>query len=576
MYIRRARVEYDKQALVFAISGLAASSGVSIAVFDSQAKLVARTAKIDAKLWGAKLKYRLKHVPISMSKSILYYGDYPEVSPEKEAKLREWLWEGASVRQQGEESKHPDTDLWVLPDKTSVATVPLWRDYTLFGYLVVGQYYDKRWVKCGPEELPGNIPVLTSKQIHDIIELGKECCFNSCSKVIYPDPKLQESLQQFIFSNLDKPLDVKFLSDQLHVYTDDIQEIFREEIGVSLTSYVTSRRISAAEELLWQTDLSVDEVVKKVGFNNAKLREWMRTYWKCSPEKYRENIRNSLSKKIPIAFVTNEEYAPFLSTAIYSLIANSDPKKEYAIFVFYSDLSLKSIELLLSMSGRNIDIKFVDLKEQMQPYEDLFYTCAHYTKESYYRLFIPLFLGRLYERFIYLDADLVVNSDISEILTEADPEKTVNAVLNYSTRQDDRYIKTLGLDTMSYINAGVMVIDCKRYIRSDYFGKAIKCMERKEQYRYIDQDVLNQICEGDIGLLQPSWNVQWNNLCTPNKFTAKIKHLVAEIQTPRIVHFTIEKPWKVMLNEYGDYYWKYAKGNSEILERFGVDSSAAL
>lgn len=97
-------------------------------------------------------------------------------------------------------------------------------------------------------------------------------------------------------------------------------------------------------------------------------------------------------------------------------------------------------------------------------------------------------------------------------------------------------------------------------------------MERKEQYRYVDQDVLNQICEGDIGLIELSWNVQWNNLCTPNKFTAKIKHLVAEIQTPRIVHFTIEKPWKVMLNEYGDYYWKYASGNSWVLKRFGVDS----
>ncbi len=571
MYIRRAIVEYDMKALVSAISGLAASSNVSIAVFDPKSELVAQTAKIDARLWGAKLKYRLKHVPISISQSTLFAGDYPEISQAKEAKLRQWLWEGASVRQPGEEIKHPDTDLWILPDNMSVATASLWRDYALIGYLVVGQYYDERCVKSNPE-LSGNIPVLTTKQIHDIIESGKECVFNACSKIIYPDPELREHLQQYIFSNLDKSLSVPFLSRQFHVYPDDIRELFNEELYRAPASYISSQRIQAAEDLLWQTDLSVEEIVKKVGYNDVKLRKWMREYCKCSPEEYRENTRNELIKKIPIAFVTNEEYAPYLSTAIYSVIANSDPNKEYVVFVFYSSLSLKSIELLRCLKSRNVDIKFVDLKEQMQPYEDLFYTCAHYTKESYYRLFIPLFLGRLYERFIYLDVDLVVNSDIGDILTEADPSKTVNAVLNYSTRRDDRYIKSLGLDTMTYINAGVMVIDCKRYLQYDYFGKAVKCMERKEQYRYVDQDVLNQICEGDIGIIEPSWNVQWNNLCTPNKFTAKIKHLVAEIQTPRIVHFTIEKPWKVMLNEYGDYYWKYASGNSWALKQFGVDS----
>ena len=156
------------------------------------------------------------------------------------------------------------------------------------------------------------------------------------------------------------------------------------------------------------------------------------------------------------------------------------------------------------------------------------------------------------------------------LFTEGDPSKTVNAVLNYSTRRDDRYIKSLGLDTMTYINAGVMVIDCKRYIQSDYLGKAIKCMERKEQYRYVDQDVLNQICEGDIGLIELSWNVQWNNLGDPQKLIPSIRDLLAFVQPPRIVHYTIEKPWKVMLNDYGKYYQRYVAQN-RVLERFETE-----
>lgn len=572
MYIPRARVEYDMQALTSAISGLARSSNVSIAVFDPQAKLVAQTVKINTQLWGAKLKYRLQHVPISISESTMCIGDYPVINPAKEAKLRQWLWMGGSVRQEGEEIKHPDTDLWILPDNTSVATTSLWRDYTLIGFLVVWKFYDKRCIKGDIVELPNNFPVLTSKQIHDIIESAKDCIFDLCGKIVYPDPELFEHLEQYIFANSYKPINVKSLSEEFNIYPEDIREIFPERAFVGLPSYVSYRKFSVAQDLLWQTDLSVEEIAQKIGFDETRLRKRMRSFYRCSPEEYREKTRRDLSKKIPIAFVTNDGYAPYLSTAIHSVIANRDPQKEYAIFVFYSNLSFKSIKLLESLGRYNVKIICVDLKEQMQPYENLFYTFAHYTQESYYRLFLPLFLGRLYERFIYLDVDLVVNCDIGNILTEADPTKTVNAVLNYSTMEDDNYIKSLGLDTMSYINAGVMVVNCNRYIQSDYFGKAVKCMERREKYLYVDQDVLNQICQGDIGIIDPAWNVQWNNIGTPDKFIAKINELVSNIQSPYIVHYTIDKPWKIMLNELGDYYWKYAKENSSVLERFGIES----
>lgn len=267
-----------------------------------------------------------------------------------------------------------------------------------------------------------------------------------------------------------------------------------------------------------------------------------------------------MNEKITVAFVTNDGYAPYLSTAIYSLIVNRDPEKEYALYAFYSSLSDRSKNLLASLQTGGVAISFVDFGEFTKDYD--FYTWAHYTKESYYRLFLPkYFKEQGVGKFIYLDVDLVVNCDIGELLTAADNSRTVWGALNYSTAEDEQYIRSIGLSYRAYINAGVMVIDCKRFNRMGYFEEAIDLIKQKRQFVYIDQDVLNLVCAGDIGIIDPSWNVQWNNMDRPERFISDIRGTITNITKPRIVHFTIDKPWNCMLNRYGEYYTKYAALN---------------
>ena len=264
---------------------------------------------------------------------------------------------------------------------------------------------------------------------------------------------------------------------------------------------------------------------------------------------------------ITVAFVTDDGYAPYLSTAIYSLIANRSLGKRYALFVFFSSLSKKNIGLLSSLQTENVTITFVNFEEYTKQYNSLFYTWAHYTKESYYRLFLPGYFGKNYGKFIYLDVDLVVNCDIGKLLDEADCSKTVSGALNYSTQDDADYIESLGLSYQSYINSGVMVIDCNRFNKMRYLEKAVELIKQKRQFTYIDQDILNIVCNGDIGFIESSWNLQWNNMGHTERFLPDIRAKVAQIKQPRIVHFTIEKPWKCMLNPLSEYYNKYAALN---------------
>lgn len=522
MYIPKAVVEFNKKALRSALSNFAQTENVSVAVFDNEANFVAGTKSVDVTDWTDRLKKRVK--PIGLFQ----------------------------------------TDL-LLPKEMAIAASPIMSEDALVGYVMIGNfYYSSTGKTYKPPEF--DYPIFNAQQVRATVDLGKACVISSCSKIVPPDPQLCNHLADYILSNLDQPLNSRFLGEKFQISPRTIREVFEEKIGLSVLIFISVARILAAKRLLWQSDLPIKTVAERVGLTEEKLRKKFDT---SSPEEYRQDQRNAIRNRIPIAFVTNDDYAPYLSTAIHSLQMNQDPEKNYVIFIFHSGLSYKSLETFRFMTKNRANVVFVNLEEQIRPYEDLFRTCAHYTKETYYRLFIPVFMGKFFDRFIYLDADLVINSDIGEILAESDPEKTVNAVLNYSTEEDAAYIESLGLHAESYINAGVMVIDCKRYIEADYFSKAIECLKLQETYRYVDQDVLNQICAGDIGLLSLSWNVQWNNLGDPAMLIGAVQEQLPTDQTPKIVHYTVEKPWNVMLNEYGDYYKKYAAEN-RFLDSFKV------
>ncbi len=58
---------------------------------------------------------------------------------------------------------------------------------------------------------------------------------------------------------------------------------------------------------------------------NLRLSRPGEAYLPCKEQK--GNSHKRMISEIPIAFVTNDGYAPYLSTAIYSLIANTNTTK---------------------------------------------------------------------------------------------------------------------------------------------------------------------------------------------------------------------------------------------------------
>ena len=79
---------------------------------------------------------------------------------------------------------------------------------------------------------------------------------------------LWQKLASFIDANLESKLSLSDLARQSFYNPSYFSRIFKEKFGVSFLEYVTKRRVDAAVALLKTTELSVDEISRRVGFSD--------------------------------------------------------------------------------------------------------------------------------------------------------------------------------------------------------------------------------------------------------------------------------------------------------------------
>jgi transcriptional regulator GlxA family with amidase domain len=96
--------------------------------------------------------------------------------------------------------------------------------------------------------------------------------------------------------NLADDLGVETLARRSHMSARTFARRFRDETGTTPHAWVTRQRLQAAEELLEQTDHSVDWVAAEVGFGNAAaLRHHFTRSRGVSPAQYRRTFAGARS-----------------------------------------------------------------------------------------------------------------------------------------------------------------------------------------------------------------------------------------------------------------------------------------
>ena len=288
-------------------------------------------------------------------------------------------------------------------------------------------------------------------------------------------------------------------------------------------------------------------------------------------------------------FASDNNYFPYMSVTIQSIMENASPCRKYAFFILYKEISCESMEMLIKQIAeyKQFTISFIDVADYID-WQTLFIS-RHITIETWFRLLIPDLLHE-YEKAIYIDCDMVVCTDIAELFDINLQDNLIAAMKDIHTTNWVYGLKPLNR-TLGYRNSFPVLKNPKNYFCAGLclFNIALfrKTMPQEKllkiamlnNWDFHDQDVLNIASEGKVHLL--SWH--WGFYSTHNTafFPAKIKTEYEDAAAnPKIVHFAIVKPWKTeVIIPHFDRFWKYATRTpfiDIIIKRMDIPNSISL
>ncbi len=261
-----------------------------------------------------------------------------------------------------------------------------------------------------------------------------------------------------------------------------------------------------------------------------------------------------IKKEIPIFFTIDNSYAPYISVAIKSIIENSSKDYDYKIIVLHQELNDENIKKIKSLEENGFEIKFVYMKDGLECITDRIENrlrCDYFTLTIYFRLFIADMFPE-YDKGIYIDSDVVVPGDISELYNIELADNIIGACSDKSVvdvPELARYMEeAIGVSRYEYINSGVLLMNL-REMRKKKFTQRFLDLLNKYHFDCVapDQDYLNAICNGKILYLDEVWDA----MPTEGKLP---------LENPKLIHYNLfQKPWCYDDIQYEDYFWKYAK-----------------
>jgi hypothetical protein len=184
---------------------------------------------------------------------------------------------------------------------------------------------------------------------------------------------------------------------------------------------------------------------------------------------------------------------------------------------------------LLKASGEVVDVSIEGVGVQKY----------HWNATVYARLGL---MDQLDERFMWLDSDTILSNGWTRIFSQAevlmeDPNVIACGVLDRpstlellrASGTNSAFHATQGI----YVNAGVLCVDPIRWreVGSDRLWAEMAATQSERGFIYQDQDILNYLLAGRVGLLPAGFN-----------------HIVSEVAngTESILHFAgFPKPWRL-------------------------------
>jgi len=277
--------------------------------------------------------------------------------------------------------------------------------------------------------------------------------------------------------------------------------------------------------------------------------------------------------EIHVAFSSDENYAPFLATAIISIIENCESDVNLKFHIVSVGISLSSQHKIEEMIvSKKAECFIYDFNNSKDLVGGFIFEVAQINK--YARLYLSKLLPDKIEKVIYLDCDVLVLGSFGD-LWKINLEKYFFAGVPDVVTINHKSSIDIPLNS-KYFNSGMLVMNLKKFREENSLVKVEEFMKtyinRKRKYGN-DQAVINALFYNDFYALPPKYNCitpfylmkreQIEKLYGMKLFYSD-EELQDAIDNPILVHLTpsfITRPWvkgstHPMTNKYLSYLIK--------------------
>ncbi len=183
---------------------------------------------------------------------------------------------------------------------------------------------------------------------------------------------------------------------------------------------------------------------------------------------------------------------------------------------------------------------------------------------AYYRILIPEHIDNAVDKYLYLDADIIVTGKLAPLFTIDMDDQIIAAVNDVAAIDMNKHLKHNIPEEHLYFNSGVLLVDKKKWLQTNAGERVLEYRKQNNDIcDFLDQDGFNGALYKERLNIPPKWNQQVGLFYIDREITEKAYSSGIEEakNNPAIVHFNgSEKPWnRVSAHPYKRQFKKYAR-----------------
>ncbi len=248
---------------------------------------------------------------------------------------------------------------------------------------------------------------------------------------------------------------------------------------------------------------------------------------------------------IHIALNIDDNYLVQCCTMLTSIFENNKDAK-FAIYILYISLSETSKHAVTQVVKDKYGHQIIFLEIDGKVIEKFpISNGSHISASTYIRLFIAEMLPTTLDKVIYLDCDLIIESELAELWNTDISHVALACVEDMWSGRMFNYERLRYPAADSYFNAGVLLVNLEHWRQIDTGRLAIDCINEYGELRFYDQDILNILFHNNKKWLPLRWNIQDGFMKRKLQVRREIlNNVVKERSKKGIIHFTgSKKPW---------------------------------